>query len=120
MSNSIFLATLPIWIGLICAIIPAIIKGFKDKDSFTAYTSKRQNMRGKIPSQTNRLSQYVLKEQQEMQELEEEHATSYCKYTYTTQDPNFSFNGLPNDFDDFAELRKKNAAHERHLQRKIY
>ena len=106
---------------LIIFIIIIVVVVNKNKDKIRAELYKASQLSenpGKTPSQTNELSQRVKREQMEMRMMEEYHIDSYCKYT--TQDPNFSFEGRPNNYDDFAELRKRNAAHERHLQQRIY
>jgi len=71
----------------------------------------------KLKSQTNPQSRYIAVTEEKMDQLDLFHDAYQCKYT--TQDPYFSFEGKPNNYDDFAELHKKNAKHEKHLQERL-
>ena len=71
----------------------------------------------KLESRLNPASKEIRKKEAYMEYLDEVQDESKCKYT--TQDPTFSFEGLPNTYDDFAQLRKINNAHEKHLQKRL-
>lgn len=104
--------------SILCSYLPTIVFFCIIAIAIKA-SSKKQNQVKKenqnIPSQTNRISEEIANEEFRIEKLDRIQDT--CKYS--TQDPYFSFDGKPNDFDDFAELRKKNAKHEKHLQQRL-
>ena len=90
------------------AIVIIIIKKAAENGNITS---------GKISNQTNKPSMKIEMKNNYIEYLDNSHNDMNCKYS--TDDPNFSFNGRPNVIDDFAELRKRNEKHERHLQKRI-
>lgn len=73
---------------------------------------------GKTPSQTNRASQFIHRREQQLAQADAMHAYEIGSEKYSTQDPDFSFEGRK-VVDEFAILRQKNAQHERHLQERL-
>lgn len=80
----------------------------------------RPSSKGKVTAGLNRTSVNVRREMQRLDRNNRRHEAvqEHCKYTYVTQDPNFDFNGSQT-VDEFAVLRRRNAAHERHLRDRI-
>ena len=77
------------------------------------------NVSMKTPSMTNRESIHIRQQERLMDALDASHRDKSCTFTYSTQDPSFSFNGRQ-VVDEFAELRAKNAEHERHLTARVH
>lgn len=66
----------------------------------------------------NRQSVRIRRESARIDRLDEWHENlpfTACKYSYTTEDPSFDFNGY-DTVDEFAELRRKAQVHEAHLR----
>lgn len=80
----------------------------------------RPSSNGKVTAGLNRTSVNVRREIRRLDRNNQRHEAiqERCKYTYVTQDPNFDFNGSQT-VDEFAALRRRNAAHERHLRDRI-
>lgn len=73
----------------------------------------------KATSPLDPASQTIRRTEARMARLDVQHQREDCTFSYTTQDPNFSFNGRQ-VVDELAELRRKNAAHERHLLARVH
>ena len=64
-------------------------------------------------------SQQIRRTEARMDMLDVQHEREDCTFSYSTQDPTFSFNGR-HVVDELAELRRKNEAHERHLLERVH
>lgn len=73
----------------------------------------------KATSPMDPASRTIRRAEARMERLDVQHQREDCTFSYTTQDPNFSFNGRQ-VVDELAELRRKNAAHERHLLARVH
>lgn len=73
----------------------------------------------KTTSPMDPASRTVRRAEARMDRLDVQHEREDCTFSYTTQDPHFSFNGRQ-VVDELAELRRKNAAHERHLLARVH
>ena len=72
----------------------------------------RQN--GKLPNMINAPSQWIRQRNEAMEAADAAHAYVIGSEKYSVKDPNFSFEGRF-VVDEFAQLRKKNEEHEKHL-----
>lgn len=69
----------------------------------------------------NKASAKIRREADRIDDLNEWHENlpyTACKYSYTTEDPMFDFNGY-NTVDEFVELRRRAKAHEAHLRARV-
>ena len=73
----------------------------------------------KVTSPTNPASRQIRRTEERMERLDVQHEREDCTFSYSTQDPTFSFNGRQ-VVDELAELRRKNEAHERHLLERVH
>ena len=73
----------------------------------------------KVTSSPDRASQLIRRTEARMERLDVQHEREDCTFSYSTQDPNFSFNGRQ-VVDELAELRRRNEAHERHLLARVH
>ena len=64
-------------------------------------------------------SRTIRRTEARMEQLDVQHEREDCTFSYSTQDPNFSFNGRQ-VVDELAELRRRNEAHERHLLERVH
>ena len=73
----------------------------------------------KVTSPMTPASRTIRRTEARMDRLDAQHEREDCTFSYSTQDPNFSFNGRQ-VVDELAELRRKNEAHERHLLARVH
>ena len=73
----------------------------------------------KVTSPADPASQMIRRTEARMDRLDVQHEREDCTFSYSTQDPTFSFNGRQ-VVDELAELRRKNEAHERHLLARVH
>ena len=64
-------------------------------------------------------SDRIARREELFDQLDEQHEFVESHEKYSTSDPSFSFNGR-DVVDDFAELRRRNAAHEKHLEGRVH
>ena len=99
-----------------------MFRGMSSASSGTQSTGRRPGGY-RIPAKKlwNKPSARIWRENARLDKLTKKHESlpdDACKYTYTTQNPYFDFNGY-SAVDDFASLRRKNEEHERHLRDRI-
>lgn len=87
----------------------------------TAYQDGRGGYQIPKKAYWNKESAKIRRESDRIDDLNEWHENlpyTACKYSYTTEDPTFDFNGY-DTVDEFAELRRRGKIHEAHLHARI-
>lgn len=100
--------------------ISSVTKSAKSGKESSVRSTKPRSGGYQIPKRAymNRQSVKIRRESERIDNLDKWHENlpfTACKYSYTTEDPTFDFNGY-DTVDEFAELRKKAQAHEAHLR----
>ena len=100
--------------------ISSVTKSAKSGKEGSVRSTKLRSGGYQIPKRAymNRQSVKIRRESERIDKLDKWHENlpfTACKYSYTTEDPTFDFNGY-DTVDECAELRKKAQAHEAHLR----
>ena len=101
------------------AIFALVVIALAQRVSQSGQSGDGKRSHGKISSPMTPASRTVRRTEERMDALDVQHEREDCTFSYSTQDPNFSFNGRQ-VVDELAELRRRNEAHERHLLERVH